>query len=266
MSSQGLGELQDRLLKGEEGTGSYVSGWHRQKLGRTPKLAAYTPIHFNKGLIRRVTDVEDPAHNLWGVAVVAPVAEVAGQVSGITRQELFLVGIFFRRRHPGHPGPIPLAASWNRILTREVKSMTEELMKSQERLMHSERFAAIGEAAAYVSHEIKNPLMVIGGLARQVENKEGEPSLKDKLHIIQTEVQRLENFLGDLRDFTRPPTPVMQKININDVIHEVDHLMEDEAANREITLVEHLDPHLPALAGRPQPDEAGPPEPGQKRL
>ena len=34
--------------------------------------------------------------------------------------------------------------------------------------MHSERFAAVGEAAAYVSHEIKNPLMVIGGLAAPI--------------------------------------------------------------------------------------------------
>ena len=248
---KGLQELQDKILKGEEGAGSYVSGWHRQRLGETPKLAAYTPIHFNKGLIRNVTDVEDPAHNLWGVAVVAPVAEVAGQVSGINRQELFLVGIFFGAVILGTLALITLALSWNKILTREVNLMTEELLKSQERLMHSERFAAIGEAAAYVSHEIKNPLMVIGGLARQVENKEDEPSLRDKLHIIQTEVQRLENFLGDLRDFTRPPSPVMQKININDVIHEVDHLMEDEAANREITLVERLDAHLPVLSADP---------------
>ena len=178
-------------------------------------------------------------------------AEVAGQVSGITRQELFLVGIFFGAVILGTLVLITLALSWNKILTREVKLMTEELLKSQERLMHSERFAAIGEAAAYVSHEIKNPLMVIGGLARQVENKEDEPALRDKLHIIQTEVQRLENFLGDLRDFTRPPTPVMQRININEVIHEVDHLMEDEAANREITLLERLDPHLPVLSADP---------------
>jgi two-component system sensor histidine kinase HydH len=117
--------------------------------------------------------------------------------------------------------------------------------------VRSERFAAIGEAAAYVSHEIKNPLMVIGGLARQVENKEGEPSLKEKLHIIQSEVQRLENFLGDLRDFTRPATPVMQKMNINEVIHDVDVLMQEEAKNRDINLVEQLDPHLPPLQADP---------------
>jgi signal transduction histidine kinase len=248
---RGLEELQEKILKGEEGTGCYVSGWHRQRLGETPKLAAFTPIRFNKGLIRTVTDVEDPTHNLWGVAVVAPVAEVSGTVGEVMYQELFLVALFFLAVILGTIALIVVALSWNKILAREVKLKTEELLESQGRLVRSERFAAIGEAAAYVSHEIKNPLMVIGGLARQVENKEGEPSLREKLHIIQTEVQRLENFLGDLRDFTRPPTPVMQKININEVIHEVDTLMEEEANIRDVTLVEHLDLQLPQLMADP---------------
>jgi two-component system sensor histidine kinase HydH len=248
---KGLRELQERLLKGEEGTGGYVSGWHRQRVGEMPKLAAYTPIRFNKGLIRDITDVEDPARNLWGVAVVAPVAEVAGQVGEVSRQELFLVALFALAILLGTVSLIAVALRWNKSLAREVKLKTEELLTSQERLVRSERFAAIGEAAAYVSHEIKNPLIVIGGLARQVENKENEPSLKEKLHIIQSEVQRLENFLGDLRDFTRPATPVMQQININEVIHEVDTLMKEEAKNRGVNLVEQLDPHLPPLQADP---------------
>jgi two-component system sensor histidine kinase HydH len=248
---KGLRELQERLLKGEEGTGGYVSGWHRQRVGEMPKLAAYTPISFTKGLIRDITDVEDPARNLWGVAVVAPVAEVAGQVGEVSRQELFLVALFALAILLGTVSLIAVALRWNKSLAREVKLKTEELLTSQERLVRSERFAAIGEAAAYVSHEIKNPLIVIGGLARQVENKENEPSLKEKLHIIQSEVQRLENFLGDLRDFTRPATPVMQQININEVIHEVDTLMKEEAKNRGVNLVEQLDPHLPPLQADP---------------
>ena len=92
---RGLNELHDRLLAGQEGVTEYDSGWHRQKLGQMPKLAAYTPIRFDKGLITGVTEVEDPAHNLWGVCVVAPVAEVYGSISQVLHQELFLVGLFF---------------------------------------------------------------------------------------------------------------------------------------------------------------------------
>ncbi len=248
---RGIKEIQDRVLRGEEGTSEYISGWHRHEIAEMKKLAAYTSIRFTKGLIQGVTDVEDPARNLWGVAVVAPVAEVAGQVSEVSQQELFLIALFSLAIILGAVSLIAVALSWNKSLAREVHLKTEELLASQERLVRTERFAAIGEAAAYVSHEIKNPLMVIGGLARQVENKEDQPSLKEKLHIIQTEVQRLENFLGDLRDFTRPATPVMQQININEVIHEVDALMKEEAKNRGVKLVEHLDPELPPLQADP---------------
>jgi signal transduction histidine kinase len=249
---QGLQELLERLLKGEEGTGGYISGWHRQKRGQISKLAAYTPIRFDQGLIRNVTDVEDPTHNLWGVAVVAPVAEVAGQVSEVTQQELFLVALFFLAVILSTVTLIVVALSWNKVMAREVKLKTEELQESHERLVRSERFAAIGEAAAYVSHEIKNPLMVIGGLTRQVERQvEVDPPVKEKLQIIQNEVQRLENFLGDLRDFTRPAVPAKHEISINEVIHDVDALMAGEAKNQGVNLVEHLEPHLPRLQADP---------------
>ncbi len=252
LTFRNLNALQERLLNGEEGTGGYVSGWHRQKQGEIPKLAAYTPIRFDKGLIRGVTDVEDPARNLWGVVVVAPVAEVAGQVGEVNRQELFLVALFFLAVILATVTLIAVALSWNKVLAREVKLKTEELQEFHKRLVRSERFAAIGEAAAYVSHEIKNPLMVIGGLARQVERKvEEDPPLKEKLQIIQNEAQRLENFLGDLRDFTRPAAPAKQEIDINEAIHDVDNLMAGEAKNQGVTLVEHLEPHLPSLQADP---------------
>jgi two-component system, NtrC family, sensor histidine kinase HydH len=249
---KGLKELQEKVLKGEEGTGGYVSGWHRQRVGAIPKLAAFIPVRFDKGLIRSVTDVEDPARNLWGVTVVAPVAEVAGQVGEVMHQELFLVAMFFLVVILAAVALIAVALSWNKVLAREVNLKTKELLESQERLVRSERFAAVGEAAAYVSHEIKNPLMVIGGLARQVERTiEDGITIKQKLQIIQNEVQRLENFLGDLRDFTRPALPAKQDININDVIHEVEDLMEGEAKKRGVTLVENLEPHLPPLQADP---------------
>lgn len=252
ISFHSLQELQNRILKGEEGTDGYISGWHRQRLGEIPKLAAYTPIRFSAGLIRGLTDVEDPDHNFWGVAVVAPIAEVAGNIEVVMHQELFLVALFILSVLIATVALIGVALSWNKVLTREVEHKTKELLESQERLVRSERFAAIGEAAAYVSHEIKNPLMVIGGLAHQVERKvEDLPSLTEKLRIIQGEVHRLESFLGDLRDFTRPAPPAKQEININQVIQDVDHLMEVETKKKGVALVEKLDPRLPPVQADP---------------
>jgi signal transduction histidine kinase len=61
----------------------------------------------------------------------------------------------------------------------------------------------------------------------------------------------LENFLGDLRDFTRPALPAKERIHLNQIIHEVHTLMDAEAQKRNITISEHLDPQLPRLEADP---------------
>jgi two-component system, NtrC family, sensor histidine kinase HydH len=249
---RGLRELQAELLAGKEGITEYDSGWHRQKLGQMPKLAAYTPINFQKGLIRGVTEVEDPAHNLWGVCVVAPVAEVSGNISKVLHQELFLVGLFLMVMLTGAGGLIGTALFWNKSLARQVELKTNELLESQERLVHSERFAAVGEAAAYVSHEIKNPLMVIGGLAHQVERRlPADQAAQEKLRIIQKEVKRLENFLGELRDFLRPVQPHKEEIDLNQQIRDIVSLMEEAAQDKSVILEDLLDPLLPRIEADP---------------
>ena len=249
---RGLNELHANLLAGKEGVTEYDSGWHRQKLGQMPKLAAYTPIRFDKGLITGVTEVEDPAHNLWGVCVVAPVAEVYGSISQVLHQELFLVGLFFIVVLGAAGAFIGLAFFWNKSLSRQVELKTEELLESHERLLRSERFAAVGEAAAYVSHEIKNPLMVIGGMANQVERRLAEdPAAQEKLRIIQNEVKRLESFLGELRDFLRPAQPSKQEIDLNQVIREVKALMEEAIQEKGIRLEDRLNPNLPPVEADP---------------
>lgn len=249
---RGLRELHANLLGGKEGVTEYDSGWHRQKLGQMPKLAAYTPISFQKGLIQGVTELEDPAHNLWGVAVVAPVAEVSGQVAQVLHQELFLVGMFFLVVLVGVGSLIGVALFWNKTLSHQVELKTKELVDSQERLVHSERFAAVGEAAAYVSHEIKNPLMVIGGLAHQVERHLLEdPGSQEKLRIIQKEVKRLENFLGELRDFLKPVQPAKTELDLNQLIREVQTMMEGAVREKGVSLEDRLAPRLPPIEADP---------------
>ena len=110
----------------------------------------------------------------------------------------------------------------------------------------------MGEAAAYVSHEIKNPLMVIGGLANQVERRLPEdPAAQEKLRIIQKEVKRLESFLGELRDFLRPAQPSKQKIDLNQVIQDVKALMEEAIQEKGISLEDRLEPNLPPVEADP---------------
>jgi two-component system, NtrC family, sensor histidine kinase HydH len=163
-------------------------------------------------------------------------------------QEGLLVGFFFLLIMGVSGLLIGAATNWNKTLKQEVDSKTEALRQSHERLLRSERFAAVGEAAAYVSHEIKNPLMVIGGFARQlIRNADIPDPAQEKLKIISDEVKRLETFLGDLRDFTRPAPPSMKESNVNDIVRDVHHMMEETAGEIGVRLETDLDQDLPLV-------------------
>jgi PAS domain S-box-containing protein len=114
-----------------------------------------------------------------------------------------------------------------------VRDLTET-KALQERIIISERLAALGQVVAEITHEIKNPLMLIGGFARQlIKQTKDEKSLK-KLNIIADEVLRLENLLKELREFYLPRTLDGQEVDINRLLKEVHDLVKDDCKRRRI--------------------------------
>jgi signal transduction histidine kinase len=86
-------------------------------------------------------------------------------------------------------------------------------------LVSSERLVAVGEMAARVSHEIRNPLATIGGFARSVLKKADDiESVRRKTQVVVDEVTRLEELLTDLLDMARPRPLDLKEQNINDLV------------------------------------------------
>ncbi len=115
-----------------------------------------------------------------------------------------------------------------------VRDITE-LKRLRERLQASEKMAALGEVAAKVAHEIRNPLVSVGGFARRLEARL-DGKLKEYASIITKEVLRLENILRDILSFVRGMGLAAEDTDINSLLDEVVNLYRDELRNRNIEI------------------------------
>ena len=119
------------------------------------------------------------------------------------------------------------------FFTALVRDMTET-KALQQKALRSERLAALGQLVAEITHEIKNPLTIIGGFARQLKKTiRGENEL-GKLNIVVEETERLENLLGELRELYLPKSLVIEHLDINELLYEVYCLTKDDCERKKI--------------------------------
>lgn len=105
-----------------------------------------------------------------------------------------------------------------------VRDVTE-IKNLREKVASAERMAALGEMAAKVAHEIRNPLLSIGGFARRLQSKlKGE--MQEHAKIIVEEVQRLEGILNDTLSFVKTARVQKRMVDINELFDNVAGLLE----------------------------------------
>jgi two-component system sensor histidine kinase HydH len=91
----------------------------------------------------------------------------------------------------------------NAHLYSTIEANNRELLLMRERMLESDRLAALSSLASGMAHEIRNPLVSIGGFARRIAKLVEEKSpLKGYVEVIQEEVTRLEKLLREILDFT----------------------------------------------------------------
>ena len=91
----------------------------------------------------------------------------------------------------------------------------------EDRMLQSERLAVVGNTVAHIAHEIKNPLLIIGGFARQLlKVPEFDDNARWKLSIMAEEVTHLEEMVVEMRDFVRLPPAHKSPGQIETVIAE----------------------------------------------
>jgi two-component system NtrC family sensor kinase len=106
-------------------------------------------------------------------------------------------------------------------LEAEVRSATRALLEQQGSLARAERLAAVGELAAGIAHELRNPLAGIQMTCVNLRDELSDPEQAERVELIIAELKRMAKLLNELLDQSRhTPAPISQ-FNLNTVLREL---------------------------------------------
>lgn len=123
-----------------------------------------------------------------------------------------------------------------------------EVRQLQEEIRRKEKLAAIGNLAAGVAHEIRNPLSSIKGFAKYFEGHSPQGSEEQELaKVMIKEVDRLNRAVTELLGLVRPSDLRIQLVNINEIIAHSLHLIRQDADSKKITIQFISNENLPRV-------------------
>jgi two-component system NtrC family sensor kinase len=118
-------------------------------------------------------------------------------------------------------------------LVRSFNEMVKKLRKARDR----ERLSAIGEAVAWITHELKNSLVSIKSFIQMVPQKHKDEKFVDRFsRLMPEEVQRMERIFKELADFSSTYELKMARTDLKEIIDHTLEIMKEEFINRKIDI------------------------------
>jgi signal transduction histidine kinase len=102
-------------------------------------------------------------------------------------------------------GDLPGLQQQVQVVAGRMRQVMEELQHTRRQAMAAERLAAVGELAAGIAHELRNPLTSVKLLVQTAQRQVRNELAGKQLQVVQQEIARLESTIQGLLDFARPP-------------------------------------------------------------
>lgn len=138
--------------------------------------------------------------------------------------------------------------------TRELAAANDSLRSAQQRLVMSEKLAAIGQLAAGVAHEINNPVAVIQGNLELLRDSLGEAAtpVQGEIRLIQDQVFRIRMIVTKLLQFARPTEFVgfMEPVRLDQVVEDSLVLVAHQLKKSQVEVVKALHAGVPVTVNR----------------
>jgi PAS domain S-box-containing protein len=128
----------------------------------------------------------------------------------------------------------------------ELQRTVHELRKTQSVVIEREKLAIIGQMAAGMAHEIRNPLTSVSGFAQLLKEKcPDDKTLKNYASIILDEVNQANSVLTNFLQLARPKQPVLKFHSVNELVREILAVVEPHAFLNNIELIYEEANNLP---------------------
>jgi signal transduction histidine kinase len=134
-----------------------------------------------------------------------------------------------------------------------VETQMRAINAAQARLAQSEKLAAIGQLAATVAHEVRNPLAVIRSAAQEVTERlaAGDAEGRRSCSFITAEIDRLTNVTSSLLALARPLRLERRPVSVAELVERALLLARGTARTRQVEVRHRVPPALPAVDADP---------------
>ncbi len=117
------------------------------------------------------------------------------------------------------------------------RKTSADLRKTEAQLIRSEKLAALGQLAAGIAHEIRNPLTSINILIHSLtESLPPETAHREDLKVIEEEIQRINEIVEQFLRFAKPAPPLFKETEIVAVFDEILQLLKPQFERQRISV------------------------------